>query len=177
MDINEGWIKALKNTEIIRGRVQSLKTFSETTVPYILLSESGINFGDTVVRKGEVVVEKPSLILPPNIPQLEGFDFENEGLKDDAPITNFLYFRGVSLPSLKYNNKTNSLDVFEGKLSAAIKHYLKELQEQENVFAGLIAGPEDAWQFSVLIFICSQISRDIEIDVKKLLEEYKRKKN
>ena len=75
MKAYENWEKALKKTEIIRPRIQSMMTFSETSMPYILLSESSINMGDTVVRKGEVVVERPTLILPPNIPQFEGFEF------------------------------------------------------------------------------------------------------
>jgi len=59
MDMEEAWNKALRYTEIIRSRVQSLMTFKDTAVSYILLSESSINVGDTVVRRGEVVVEKP----------------------------------------------------------------------------------------------------------------------
>ena len=75
MDIQELWERALKNTEIIRPRVQELHTFSSTQLPYVFLSESSINAGDTVVRKGEVLVEKPSLILPADSPQFEGFSF------------------------------------------------------------------------------------------------------
>ena len=76
MDFEAQWQKAIKETEIIRSRVQGLFTFTETVVPYILLSESSVNVGDTVVRTGGVLVEKPSIILPPNLPQLEGFEFE-----------------------------------------------------------------------------------------------------
>ena len=72
MNIYDAWTRALKSTDIIRSRVSALQTFNETRVPYIFLAPSSVNDGDTVVRKGEIVVEKPSLILPPNIPQLEG---------------------------------------------------------------------------------------------------------
>ncbi len=176
MDFEELWNKALKNTEIVRTRVQALMTFSETRVPYILLSESSINLGDTVVRKGEVIVEKPTLFLPPNIPQFQGFNFEekNPGFNEDSLI-NFLFVRGINLPSLKYSNSTHSLDIFEDKLSKAISHYQELLIKQENVHTGLIAAPEDCWQFSILIFICSQILRNANMDIKKLLETYRKK--
>ena len=62
MDVHEAWSRALKQTEIIRARVSALQTFQATNVSYILLSESEINHGDTVVRRGEVIVDKPSLI-------------------------------------------------------------------------------------------------------------------
>ena len=175
MDISKAWNKALKNTEIIRTRVQALMTFSQTVVPYIVLSESTINAGDTVVRKCEVVVEKPSLILPPNLPQFEGFEFEKDFSEDENSLINFLLVRGVTFPSLKYNNKTISLDIYEGKLKDAIGFHLEALQQEENVNTGLITGPEDCWQFSVLIFIASQIAKNADTDVKRLLEEYRKK--
>jgi len=173
MDIEKSWNKALKHTEIIRARVQGLKTGAHTIVPYILLCESSINVGDTVVRKGQVVVGKPALFVPPNNPQFQGFDFEEEQGIDENSLINFLLVRGVTLPSLKYDNKTSSLDVFEGKLSKAIKHYEELLQQQENVQTGLMAGPEDCWQFSVLIFICGQITKNLDTDIHKLFEKYK----
>jgi len=173
MNIYDSWEKALKETEIIRSRVRALLTFADTQVPYVLLSESTVNEGDTVVRKGSVLVQKPSIILPPNVPQFEGFEFEQDSSRED--VTRFLLLRGVMMPSLRYNNKTNSLDIHEGKLSEAITYYSDLLQGQEDVHTGLIIGPEDCWQFSLLIFICSQVARNADNDIKKLLEEYKKK--
>lgn len=175
MDIQDAWSRALKQTEIVRSRVSALSTFQATQVPYIMLSESGINVGDTVVRRGEVTVDRPSLILPPNIPQFEGFEFDPGDSFDEESMINFLLIRGVQLPSMKYDNKTHTLDVFEGNLDRAVKHFLKDLQQKENVSCGLLVGPEDVWQFSLLIFICSQIARNTEADIRRLIEDYKRR--
>ena len=173
MNIQDAWTKALKETEIIRSRIMHLQTFDQTAVPYILLSASSINPGDTVVRSGEVMVDRPSIILPPNAPQFEGF-FDASQTHEDS-LVNFLMVRGVTLPSFKYNNKTNALDIFEGKMEDAITHYGNRLQREENTTAGLIAGPEDVWHFSLLIFICSQIVRNSSTDIRRLLEEFKRR--
>ena len=170
MDIERNWEKALQNTEIIRSRIQLLLTTGATSVPYILLSESTMNIGDTVVRKGEVLVDRPALIIPPNHPQFDGFEFDTPQGQDS--IINFLLVRGITIPSMKYDNKTSSLDVYEGKLSRAIQEYKDLLHQQENVHTGLIAGPEDCWQFSLLIFICSQIARNADHDIRKLLQDY-----
>jgi len=177
MNFEKMWTKALKHTEIIRARIQALSMAGDTHVPYLLLSESSINMGDTVVRKGEVLVQKPSLFIPPNNPQFEGFDFEKEQGKefDENSFINFLIVRGISLPSMRYDNKTSSLDIYEGKLSQAIKHHQKKLQQQENVQTGLLVGPEDCWQFSILIFICSQIIKNADQDIQRLLDEYHKK--
>ena len=112
MNIQDGWEKALKNTKIIRQRPKDLLTFEATEVPYIFLSESFVNLGDTVVRKGQIMVEKPAIILPSNSPQFEGFDFEKEFHSEQDMVLNFLLVRGVTFPSLKYNNKTYSLDIY-----------------------------------------------------------------
>ena len=135
-----------------------------------MLSESLINLGDTVVRKGEVIVERPALLLPPVSPQLEGFDVES--FQKEAFLS-FLLVRGVTLPSMRYNNTTNSLEVFEGGLSKAVSHFGNLLQREENVATGLIVGPEEGWQFSVLVYICSQVVRNAEDDIRNLLKEFK----
>ena len=92
MDIEKGWTKALRNTEIIRTRIQALITTGDTTVSYILLSESSINMGNTVVREGGIIVQKPALIVPPNNPQFNGFEFNGEKEKniDENSMINFL---------------------------------------------------------------------------------------
>ncbi|HQP11055.1 MAG TPA: hypothetical protein PKV41_06725 [Candidatus Omnitrophota bacterium] len=175
MDFEEMWGRALKSTEIIRSRVKALSALGDTHVPYVLLSESSVNMGDTVVRRGEVLVQRPSLYIPPNNPQFQGFEFETEENFDQTSFINFLIVRGISIPSLRYDNKTSSLDVYEGKLSQAIKHYEQTLQQKEDVRTGLVAGPEDCWQFSILIFICSQVIKNADQDIRRLLEEYHKK--
>ena len=177
MDLEGAWEKALKKTEIIRGRVQSLQTFTDTRVPYIFLAESSVNVADTIVRKGEVTVQKPSLILPPNIPQFKGFDFTDQLGVDENSLINFLLVRGISMPSFHYDNRTNALDIFEGGLSQAVKHYNQLLQQEENIQSGLVTGPEECWQLSLVIFICAQIVKNMDTDVRKLLDEYRKKNN
>lgn len=176
MDVHASWERALKETEIIRARIMGLQTFHETEVPYIHLSPSSINVGDTVVRRGQVLVHKPTLILPPHIPQFEGFEFANEmNSFDEEVILNFLLVRGVSLPSLKYNNTVHQLDLFEGNMQDAVSFYGNRLQREENTTTGLLTGPEDVWPFSLLIFICAQVAKNSSTDIRRLLDEYRRK--
>lgn len=177
MNIHEFWEKALKRTEIIRPRIQSLQTFGTTHLPYIFLAESALNVGDSVVRRGEVLVDKPNLILPPATPQFEGFGFEKDMSTAGNDLTTFLLVRGVRFPSLKYENKTSALDIYEGRLQKAIDHYKHDLQKEENISTGLIIGPEDVWQFSIMIFICSQVLKSTDGDIKNILDKYKEKGN
>ncbi|MBI4353560.1 MAG: hypothetical protein HY593_06530 [Candidatus Omnitrophica bacterium] len=175
MSVQEGWEKALKHTEIVRPRVQPLHSFEATRMPYMFLAESSVNSGDTVVRKGEVVVERPAIFLPFPAPHFEGFHFQEEMKFNEDFLINFLLVRGITFPSLKYDNQTDSIDVFEGRLSQAIQHCLNRLQREEDIRTGLIMGTEDTWQFSVLIFICSQVARNADQDVKSFLEELRKR--
>ncbi len=175
MDIQGDWEKALEDTEIIRSRVKALSTFTATDLPYTLLSKSAVNLGDAVVRKGKVLVEKPSLIVPSNFPQFEGFDFEKDLHFNEDTMTNFLLLRGVKFPSLRYNNQIYSLDIYEGGLDKAVKHFSDRLQRKEDVHSGLIVGPEDCWQFSLLIFVCSVVAKSAEGDVNNILEDLRRR--
>lgn len=175
MDIQDTWERALKDTEIVRSRVKALLTFNATDLSYILLSKSAVNLGDAVVRKGKVMVEKPSLIIPTGLPQFEGFNFEKELHLNENTVTNFFLVRGVKIPSFKYDNQTYSLDIYEGGLDKAIKHFSNHLQRKEDVHTGLIVGPEDCWQFSLLIFICSMVVKSADGDIKNILDDLKGK--
>ena len=175
MNIQEAWERALKSTEIVRPRVQPLHTFEATHIPYIFLAESSVNAGDTVVRKGEVIIEKPSLVLPFGLPYFEGFEFEEEMSIDQGLLMNFLLVRGVQFPSMRYNNRTDTVEVFEGGLSKAIDHYSEQLMRAEDVSTGLVVGHEAVWQFSLLIFTGGQIMRSADGDLRRLLEDYRKK--
>ncbi|OGW83699.1 MAG: hypothetical protein A3C47_03210 [Omnitrophica bacterium RIFCSPHIGHO2_02_FULL_51_18] len=175
MNIQESWEKALSTTEIVRPRVKPLETFATTKLPYIFLAESRKNSTETMVRRGEIWVEKPSLVLPFNLPHFEGFDFEEEMDLNEDLLTSFLLVRGVTFPSMKYNNKMVTTETFEGRLSRAIEHYRNMLQAEENVHAGLVMGLEDVWQFSVLIFIGSQVAKSASSDFRKLFDDFDRR--
>ncbi len=175
MDIDGLWDKALKGTEIIRARLQDLPTFETTPLPYIFLAESSLNMGDTVVRKGQILIERPSLILPS--PQLEGFAFDQEHQLSQDAVLNFLLVRGVRFPSLRYRHELSSLDVQEGALQKTIGQFTTRLQQAEDVHTGLVVGPEEAWQFSVLILVGSLVIRSTEGDVRRLLEAWRRRQS
>lgn len=171
MDVQKNWEQALKNTQIIRPRLAGLSVSTNTKLPYIFLSEAAVNEGDTVVRSGKILVEKPALLLPSYLPQFEGFDL---GLELQSSLTNFFLIRGITFPSLKYNNEMYALNIYEGKLEKAITHYLDKLKKEEDIQTGLITGPGEIWQFCLLVFICGQVEKSSTQDIKKLLEGFKK---
>ena len=173
MDLEDLWNRALKQTEIIRARAMDLATFEATVLPYVFLAESSVNVGDTVVRKGHVLVERPSLILPS--PQFMGFAFEQDYHVSEDAVLNYLLIRGVKFPSLRYRHELSSLDLREGSLQNSIDHYTDQLTRAEDLQTGLVVGPEDVWQLSVLILVGSLVIRSSEGDLRRLLDEWRKR--
>ncbi|MDD5634722.1 MAG: hypothetical protein PHW46_05560 [Candidatus Omnitrophica bacterium] len=171
MDIEQLWEKAQDKTEVIRGRVKALSTFTNTKVPYIFLGESCVNEGNTVVRKGKVIVEKPLIVLPEDMPQFEGFDFEETMDIEEGVMKMFFLMRGIRFPSLKYNNSVEQLDLEELSLSKSVEKHKKQLEKEENVNTVLIIGPEDCWQLSILLYMAGLAGRCAKNDITNLMDK------
>ena len=169
------WERARKKTEIVRLRLQDLATFDATAVPYIFLAESSLNQGDTVVRRGHVLIERPSIVLPGLSPQFQGFDFDADFHVSDETVATFLLVRGIQFPSLKYRHEISSLDVYEDSLQKTVDHFNRQLAAAEDIATGLVLGPEDAWQFSVLLLLGALVIRSAEGDLRRILEDWRRR--
>lgn len=174
-DLQALWDKAVKRTELIRLRLQDLSTFDATAVPYVFLAESALHPGDTVMRKGHVLIERPSLILPKLSPQFEGFDFEQALHANADFLTTFLLLRGIQFPSLRYRHELSSMDVREQSLRKAITQVDEQLTMAEDIKTGLVVGPEDAWQCSVLLLVGALVIRSAGGDLRRLLEDWSKR--
>lgn len=175
MHIEEQWDKARRHTEILRMRLQDLATFETTLVPYIFLAESSLNAGDTVVRKGHVLIERPAITLPGFSPQFQGFQFEPDLHVSDEAVATFLLIRGIQFPSLKYRHQLSMLDLHEGSLQHAIRRFQDQLQRAEDTRTGLVVGLEDAWQFSILLLVGALVIRSAEGDLRRILEAWRKR--
>jgi hypothetical protein len=175
MDIHELWEQARKRTEILRMRLSDLSTFEATAVPYLFLAESSVNPGDTVVRKGHVLIERPAIVLPGFSPQFEGFAFDTDLHVSDDAVTTLLLVRGIQFPSLKYRHQLSSLDLVEDSLKQSVKHFSDQLAAAEDVKTGLVVGPEEAWQFSLLLLVGALVVRSAEGDLRRILEQWRKR--
>ncbi len=173
MDIEQLWEKAQEQTEIIRGRAKALPTFKHARVPYIFLGESTLNEGHTIVRKGKILIEKPMIVLPEDLPQFEGFDLEQDLDIGKGALQMFFLMRGMRFPSLKYNNAIDNLDLEEASLSKSVEKYKRSLEKVENVSTALILGPEECWQFSILLYMASLVGRAVRTDISNLLDKFR----
>ena len=62
---------ALQNTELVRAPQQSLATFGSSVVDYYVVTELVGNA--SVVRDGKVIAERPRIVTPAYLVNVEGF--------------------------------------------------------------------------------------------------------
>jgi hypothetical protein len=175
MGLQEAWEKASTETEMIRCRRSLLSSCRTEELSYVFLSESEVNVGDTLVRKGKVLIHKPSIILPHHCPQLEGFGFDKDHGVNNEMVKTFLLIRGVTLPSFEFTNEIAGMDLYEGSLDYAIEHYLDEFEKAEDIDTSLVSGPGEYYQFSVLVFIAAMVGRSASSDLDKLMKDLRNK--
>ncbi len=144
-------------------------------MPYIFLGESSVNPGDTVVRKGQVLIERPAIVLPNFSPQFEGFELDAEPQVGSDTLATFLLVRGIQFPSLKYRHQLSSLNLFEDSIQKAAESCSRELTAAEDIQTGLVIGPEDAWQFSVLLLVGALVVRSAHGDLRRILEAWQKR--
>ncbi|OQX82279.1 MAG: hypothetical protein B6D53_04835 [Candidatus Omnitrophica bacterium 4484_49] len=84
----------------------------------------------------------------------------------------------VTKPVIYLPDHTPILEGFEfedNPLSDTVKKYKEELIKAEDVYTGLIIGPDDCWQFSLLIYVAGLVMKSAPQDIKKFLEELRKK--
>ncbi|MCX7957273.1 MAG: hypothetical protein N2643_05245 [Endomicrobia bacterium] len=170
IDINKKWQQAINETRIVRSRYKKLETFKKTIVPYVLISQSLVNKGETVVRRGKVEVSPALIHLPYTGFEFKGFNFEETTHYNEETIKSFLLVRGINLPPLKYNNEQVKLEVVNKSLKEAINHYQKIFQRIEDIDTGLIVSIPDIWQFSLLLYIIHLVKKSADNDLKNYVD-------
>ncbi len=175
MDLEEKWQRTLEETKVLKFYHPNLSIHEATDLPYIFLGASVVNPGDTVVRKGHVTVDKPFIVLPQNMPQFAGFDFEQDLGTTDSDMQLFLMVRGIHFPSLKYKNESSSIEVLEKDPERLLEEYQNEIDRMEDILTGLILGPAECWQLSLLVYVGTvaghSAARDIERYLKNLRKQ------
>lgn len=165
------FIEAVRNTKILRARKNYLFTFGNTRLPYVMVANSLINAGSSVIRTGEVVVEKPQIIISNDSSAFEGFDIDRS-LVDIDQVKFALMSRGISFPQMNYKNSTQFLEVVSDKLEVIIERQMNQFEDANDSRVGLIQCREDTWNLSLLHYVLTQVIRSSTSNMQEYLERY-----
>jgi len=156
MDINDERVRdAVKHTVILRPPKQNLSTFGTTNIYYYLVTEPAYaelvkDDTETVVREGRVIAEKPRIVTPYYLSQLEGFSPDARRYFDMLLNTH-----GANAPGLfyTYKNEPKELNIVSDNLLSVVNKINDEIDKRNDPLTSIIKGKDELWDVSLMKFI------------------------
>jgi hypothetical protein len=156
MEIDEERIAyAIAKTEILRFPKQTLATFGITNIYYYLVTEPSYSelvgeVKETVVREGRVIAERPRVVTPFYLLNLEGFS-ESAG----SYLERIRQEYGPHAPGLfyTYKNERGQLTIVSDDLAAVVDRLNAKIEKEGDPLSAIIKGVDELWDVSLLKFV------------------------
>jgi len=150
---------ALEHTQLLRAPRQELSTFGSSIVDYYVVSELAGNL--SVVRDGKVIAERPRIVTPAYLVNVEGFSEQAK---------RYIYTIARQNPNesgvfYKYKNELNKMNVVSQPIKGVVNKLNAALDKQSNPLSAIIKGVEELWDVSLLMFIYELTGRSIRSNV------------
>ncbi len=137
----------MEHTVLVRPPQQALATFGDSVIDYWVVTELAGSV--CVVRDGRVLAQKPRIITPSYLVNLEGFSSAArqyvETLRREHPHEPGVFY--------KYKNEFRNMEVVSEGVSQVIDNLNARLDEQHNPLSTIIRGEEETWDVSLMVFI------------------------
>jgi hypothetical protein len=138
---------ALEHTELIRAPQQNLATFGSSVIDYYVVTELVGNL--SVVRDGKVVAERPKIVTPAYLVNVEGFSEQAKRyiamMAQERPYESGIFYR--------YKNEPKGMNVVSEPIKQVINKLSSQIEEENNPLSTIIRGVEELWDVSLLMFI------------------------
>ena len=165
MAFQDKFEEAWRKTKILRPVEKKLFTFGDTRLPYFLVAASLVNPGDTVVRKGIVVVDRPIIYAPsPGHPLFEGFGEKGE------QVAGLVIQRLMRLPPYKYKNEAARLYVASDPLDRVVARLNQKLDRDNDHLCVIIQTLADMWEVSLMRYVAERMIKSIPSNLRELRE-------
>jgi hypothetical protein len=150
---------ALQNTELVRAPQQSLATFGSSVVDYYVVTELVGNA--SVVRDGKVIAERPRIVTPAYLVNVEGFSDQARRyiamMARDRPHDSGIFYR--------YKNEPKGMNVVSEPVKQVISKLSSQIEEERNPLSTIIRGVEELWDVSLLMFIYELTTKSVSTNV------------
>ena len=156
MDINDERIQdAVRHTEILRPPKRRLSTFGTTNIYYYLVTEPAYSefvkdTAETVIREGRVIAERPRIVTPYYLSQLEGFSPDAKRYFEAL-----IKAHGPNAPGLfyTYKNEPKELTIVSDNLLSVVNKLNAEIDKRGDPLTSIIKGEDELWDVSLMKFI------------------------
>ena len=162
---------AIEHTEVLRSPRQTLATFGVTNIYYYLVTEPAYadlleeKPTEVVIREGRVSAERPMVVTPSYLINLEGFSEEAKRyfrliMQEQGPYTPGLLYR--------YRNEPKGLTIVSENLNSVVSKLNEKLDEEKNPLSTIIKGVDELWDVSLIKFIHELTERSLESNILEL---------
>ncbi|MDH5365242.1 MAG: hypothetical protein OEW82_08850, partial [Dehalococcoidia bacterium] len=150
---------ALEQTELIRAPRQELDTFGSSVIDYYVVTELVGNL--SVVRDGKVIAERPKIVTPAYLVNVEGFSEQAKRyismMARERPYESGIFYR--------YKNELGGMNVVSEPIKQVINKLSSQMEEQHNPLSTIIRGVEELWDVSLLMFIYELTSKSVRTNM------------
>lgn len=161
---------AISHTEVLRPPRQALSTFGTTNIYYYLLTEPSykeimVGEEETVVREGRVRAEKPKVVTPYYLINVEGFSnharrYLEMVAKEYGPHTPGLFYG--------YKNEPKELNIVSSDMDSVVRKLADKIDREGDQLATIIKGVDELWDVSLLKFIFDMTRYSLDSNVYEL---------
>ncbi|MCL2149445.1 MAG: hypothetical protein FWH51_00730 [Dehalococcoidia bacterium] len=168
MNDEERLSRAISLTQVLRPPRQALATFGATNIEYYLVTQPIYADGaseETVVRRGRVVANRPRIVTPYYLSQVEGFSADARRY-----LGKLMAAHGPHAPGIyyTYRNEPGGLDIASDDLPTVLERINKEIDEKDNPLAVIIQGLDEMWDVSLMKFIFEMTENSFGENVREL---------
>jgi hypothetical protein len=171
MDESEHRItEALTMTQVLRPPKQHLATFGVTNVKYYLVTDPSYRDlvageEESVVREGRVISQRPAIVTPTYMMNLEGFSENARKYMDHLAQQ-----QGPNSPGIlyRYRNEPGNLDIVGDGVQIVARRISEDLDQRGEDIAAVIIGADDLWDVSVLKFIYEYTASSLASNVNEM---------
>ena len=150
---------ALEHTELIRAPRQELETFGSSVIDYYVVTELVGNV--SVVRDGKVIAERPKIVTPAYLVNVEGFSDQAKRyiamMAREHPYESGVFYR--------YKNEPGGMNIVSEPIKQVINKISSQIEEQHNPLSTIIRGVEELWDVSLLMFIYELTTRSVRTNM------------
>jgi hypothetical protein len=171
MDIEDNRIReAVEHTKILRLPRQTLSTYGTTNIYYYLVTEPAYaellkDATETVIREGRVIAERPRIVTPYYLSQLEGFSddaraYFNMLLKTHGANTMGLFYT--------YKNEPKELNIVSDNMDSVVSKLNAEIDRRRDPLVSIIKGEDELWDVSLLKFIYEMTRGSLQTNLRQM---------
>jgi len=159
MELDEKIKYALEHTELVRSPRQKLATFGSSVIDYYVVTELVGNV--SVVRDGKVIAERPKVVTPTYLINVEGFSEQARRyiamLARERPYESGIFYR--------YKNEPKEMNVVSEPIGQVIEKLNYQIDKERNPLTTIIRGVEELWDVSLLMFIYELTNRSVRTNL------------